>query len=266
MKSLVRRFIESFGYSVAKVPPTLFPELIETPRYQECVVHLDGHPFRVADSHSFLHSYQEIFEQGIYEFPTDSANPRIVDCGSNYGTSVVYFKKKYPSAVITAVECDPVIHGLLTSNVQQRGLHDVTILNKAVSTTSGTVKFNREGADAGRIGTVHGDGETVEVETIALDSLIDQPTDFLKVDIEGEESDVLCHAQNLGNVQAMFVEYHSFDGQPQKLSDLLGKLTSSGFRYFIQTQYCAERPLMVSTSYLGMDLQLNLFAVRSQEG
>lgn len=262
LKSIVHGSISAAGYSLVKDSAEAFPELRDVPRYQQCAVRLEGHDFKIADAVSFRHSYAEIFEQRIYEFETSKANPRIVDCGSNYGTSVVYFKTRYPDAVITAVECDPEIHKLLSWNLEQRNYAHVDILNKAVSTSSQPVTFSREGADAGRVGKVDGSRESIQVETILLDSLIDQPVDFLKMDIEGEEASVLC-ASDLRNVSAMFIEYHSFKDQPQSLSGLLAKLTDSGFRYYIQTQFCSLRPLIEKQDYLGMDLQLNLFAIRA---
>jgi hypothetical protein len=42
--------------------------------------------------------------------------------------------------------------------------------------------------------------------------------DLLKMDIEGAEADVLedCRG-SLGGVQHLFVEYHAYTGQPQRL-------------------------------------------------
>ena len=63
-------------------------------------------------------------------------------------------------------------------------------------------------------------------------------------------------------VGQLFIEYHSFAGAEQTLAELLQKLTVSGFRYYIRTQFCAPRPLLATELQLGMDLQLNIFARR----
>lgn len=76
------------------------------------------------------------------------------------------------------------------------------------------------------------------------------------------ESDVLTSSKNLGNVKQLFVEYHSFVNMPQKLHELLAKLSSENFRFYIHTQFCSPKPLVESKLQLDMDLQLNIFGVK----
>ena len=105
---------------------------------------------------------------------------------------------------------------------------------------------------------------TYKVDTVLLDDLINgHEVDFLKMDIEGSESDVICHSNKLKKVNEMFIEYHSFVDCDQRLGDLLSCLTENGFRYYIHTQYCCKKPFMQVESQLGMDLQLNIFAKRN---
>ena len=59
------------------------------------------------------------------------------------------------------------------------------------------------------------------------------------------------------------VEYHSFADAPQRLHKVLDRLAEAGFRYYAQTQFCPARPLVEDSNHLGMDLQLNIFAKRS---
>jgi hypothetical protein len=61
------------------------------------------------DSVSFLHGYQEIFEEECYSFNASSSYPFIIDCGSNIGLSIIYFKRQYPNARIIGFEPDPMI-------------------------------------------------------------------------------------------------------------------------------------------------------------
>ena len=77
---------------------------------------------------------------------------------------------------------------------------------------------------------------------------------------DAAETEAICGSQKLGNVAQLFIEYHSFAGAGQTLAALLQKLTDTGFRYYIQTQFCAPRPLLAAECQLGMDLQLNIFA------
>ncbi len=230
------------------------------PRYQEKKIKLLDHEFKVADCLSFYYSYKEIFLGEIYKFETKKQAPVIVDCGSNYGTSIVYFKRLFPQAIITGVEADPYIYSLLNWNIQQRNYNQVSLLNNALSTSPEPIDFLQEGADGGRIATAGSSQKTVKVDTIGLDALLTEPVDFLKIDIEGAETAVITASEQLTNVSAMFIEYHSFKNAPQVLNQLLAKLSAENFRYYIHTQFCSPRPLIEEQLQLGMDLQLNIFA------
>ena len=53
--------------------------------------------------------YEDIFINRVYEFEASRPDPRIIDCGSNIGMSVLYFKHVYPEARIVGFEPDPTI-------------------------------------------------------------------------------------------------------------------------------------------------------------
>ena len=104
---------------------------------------------------------------------------------------------------------------------------------------------------------------TYKVGTINLDDLINGDVDFLKMDIEGAETDVICNSIKLRKVKQMFIEYHSFQDDNQKLGMLLSSLSKNNFRYYIHTQFCSNKPFVENNTQLGMDLQLNIFAKRN---
>ncbi len=241
---------------------TPFQELLTAPRYEPMTIDVLGQPFKIADSLSFYWSYQEIFGNGIYQFDCPTDAPRIVDCGANCGLAVVYFKSKFPNARICAIEADPQIFDHLSHNMTTRGLSDVERVHAAVTPTGDPIKFHCEGADSGRVHPLSESKQTTWVDGVAFRSLIEEPVDFLKMDIEGSEAECLCQADALHQVKQLFVEYHSFAEEPQLLDEILRKLRESGFRYFVQTQFCSKQPLVRPETYLAMDLQLNLFAHR----
>jgi hypothetical protein len=83
------------------------------------------------------------------------------------------------------------------------------------------------------------------------------------MDIEGAETEVLCDcADCLFNVSHLFVEYHSFVGKKQTISKLLGTLIDANFRVDIHSALTSSHPFLSIDEYLGMDLQLNIFAYR----
>jgi FkbM family methyltransferase len=220
--------------------------------------------FKIADALSFYWSHQEIFKQQIYKFYSSRKNPVILDCGSNYGTSIIYFKSIFPESTITGIEPDPKIFKLLEWNINQRHLQDIKLINKAITSQRSSARFYREGADAGRLSPIDHPEQYCQISTIKLDDLIQEPIDFLKMDIEGSETDAIISSQNLHQVSQLFIEYHSFRKSKQTLHSLLEKLQFSGFRYFIHTQFCSPRPLTEDALQVGMDLQLNIFAKKEE--
>ena len=263
MKKHILLFLQKLGIKITKSPNSGFEYLLQKQRYKEHTVNLTGTPFEIADSHSFYFSHREIFINEIYKFKSDLKMPTIIDCGSNYGTSIIYFKQLYPDARILGVEADPYIFEILKSNIDKQSYKNITLLNKAISKQKGPIQFFSEGADGGRTHKMDEPRHIYEVDTIALDDLIEGQIDFLKMDIEGTETDALCNSRKLSNVKQLFIEYHSFVDEKQKLGDLLSCLSKNNFRYYVHTQFCSRKPLIEKETQSGMDLQLNIFAQRN---
>jgi FkbM family methyltransferase len=265
IRSIARRLLNKLRPPGSRASDPPYDYLLAMPRYNEHTVKLLGEDFRIADSSSFYWSYREIFIQDIYRFESPKSSPLIIDCGANYGTSIVYFNKLFPSARIIGVEADPVIFNILEWNMKTRGLEHVKLLNRAVSLDNAPVKFYSEGADGGRLHYLEDARKTFEIDSIKLDDLIEEEVDFLKVDIEGAETEAICGSAKLDNVSQLFIEYHSFTDSEQTLADLLHKLSTHEFRYYVHTEFCSPRPLTQEKVRAGMDLQLNIFAKKNAE-
>ena len=220
------------------------------------------------DGRSFYLQHKVIFEDEIYALDADGPSPVIIDGGANIGMATTYLKRRFPGATITAVEADPRIAGVLRGNVESFGFSGVKVVHAALSPGKEPVVFysNPREAEGGRAGHPS-DGYLVKtvVEPLDLRDLLEGPVDLLKLDIEGAEADVLFHASDrLDRVKNLFVEYHSFADQEQKLPELLAMLKEKGFRVHIQTDYCSPRPLLERIPSSSMDLRLNLFGVRDR--
>jgi hypothetical protein len=108
--------------------------------------------------------------------------------------------------------------------------------------------------------------QTVKVRTERLRNYLNQKTDFLKIDIEGPEVDVLedC-ADLLTNVQHLFIEYHSEPVKEQRLDVLLLILKNAGFRVYIREAWSnLAFPYLKPNHRLAYDMQLNIFGYRVQ--
>lgn len=232
-----------------------------TPRYHEKVVRLGKLSLVVPDIASFLSAYKEIFVEEIYAFNSDTESPIILDCGSNIGLSIFYFKSIYPSSKIYAFEPDPVIFRVLEKNISSNNISNVELINKAIWSSETTLQFSSEGADGGRINTGN-DTNLVSVGAVKLSECLKQvdKVDFLKIDIEGAEVEVINECINfLKDLKFIFIEFHSFSSRKQFLGHLISLLEEIGFRIHIHPQFTSKRPFLGASENLGMDMQLNLF-------
>lgn len=208
---------------------------------------------------TFLNQFESIFVDQIYEFQCASKSPIIIDCGSNMGTSVLYFKCLFKDAKVYAFEPDKYIFDILTKNVSINNLNDVNIANKAVWIDNQDMFFNANHAQSGKLVQ---DASSIKVACVRLKTFLQTFThiDFLKLDIEGAELAVLHDiSSELHLVKHLFIEYHSVKDEPQKLSQLLLILEQAGMRYFIGGN-SSKRPFTNSVIEDGMDLTLDIFA------
>ena len=142
--------------------------LERTPRYTPTSTNLLGKSFELVDSRSFLAQYNAIFQQQIYRFETRKAAPLIIDGGANIGLSVLYFKRSFPHCRILAFEPDPNSFRLLTKNCAAFDLDNVELIPKALWTQEGVVRFDSDGADAGRVMPHTNSLQAVDVGHVAM--------------------------------------------------------------------------------------------------
>lgn len=220
----------------------------------------------VPDVMSFLWQYKEIFVDEFYYFKTSDPKPVIFDCGTNVGMSVLYFKEIHPGARIVAFEAEPEIINVLGSNLQQNNITDIEVIPKAVWKDYEGVWFGSESADSS---SIYSKAEKKKIPSVRLKDYLEKEKqiDFLKIDIEGAETEVLDDCRNsLSNVRNLFVEFHSYIGNTQGLADIIRIFEENSFRYYIDTNQHRLRPF-VDHKYRGndvMDLQLNIFGWREE--
>lgn len=234
------------------------------PRYQKFQTNILSHPIQGVDSASFEFMYDEIFNREIYKFNCGNKRPLIIDCGANIGLSVIYFKHLFPSCKILTFEPDKKAVEVLLHNIQSFGFSDVQVIEKAVWNSDTTIEFMAEGADGGRVVVTEGhDFSKYVVSTARLRDYLNQVVDFLKIDIEGAETEVILDCKDLlSNVRNLFIEYHSFADRPQTLHTILDILSLAGFRVHIHPPIVSPHPFVERNVYMGMDMQLNIFAFR----
>lgn len=264
-KSEIHTFIiHSAKYILSNEYRELF-RIKKKTRYSHFNTNILGRLITGIDGPSFVFTYNEIFKNEIYRFLSKNKSPYIIDCGANIGLSVIYYKQLFPTAQIIAFEADKNIFRVLSNNIQSLALKDVTLYNFAVWNEETTLDFFSEGADGGRIISSDGNKKNrIKVPTIRLSNFLkEKKVDFLKIDIEGAETTVLKDCEDvLHNVENLMVEYHSFIDKPQTLHEILTILSNSGFRIHAIPVGYSSQPFVKIESYLGIDMQFNIFAYR----
>jgi FkbM family methyltransferase len=244
----------------------IFSSYGSLPRYKKTTIRFQGLTFDVPDALSFIYQYREIFVDESYWFKCKTDEPLILDCGANVGLSSYFFKSLYPNATVKAFEADPSIFQFLKSNINANlPSGSVECINKAIWVDDAGISFNPEGADGGSI-TKTEPGK-LHVDSVRLrDLLVSERIDFLKIDIEGAEYEVLLDCDgHFQNVERLFFEYHSHRERPQHLDELLAIVSRNGFRYFIQSPSLSKSPFLSLPSNEPMDLQLNIYCYKPEK-
>jgi len=190
----------------------------------------------------FYYFFRTIFIHQQYQFLSSNPSPLIVDCGSNLGFSILYFKTLYPEARVIGFEPNPLAYKLLLENIEQNQLKDVKIYNYALSNQKGELELyldlTKAGDEKASFFPTYSGKDKIRVASALLSEYINESVDFLKLDVEGAEEMILkelAEKDKLKLVKEMIVEYHfQLQGANLKLGEFLAWLEKQGFQYQIQ--------------------------------
>jgi FkbM family methyltransferase len=137
----------------------------------------------------------------------------VVDVGANVGAATAWFRARFPTAVIVAVEPDPETFASLEKNVGDDP--QIRLVHGAVADRDGELFLTREGMSVLTRVSETASESAVRVRCFSLSSLmqhvgIDAPIDLLKIDAEGGEWKILENP--LPDVATIVMEVHEFDG------------------------------------------------------
>lgn len=161
-----------------------------------------------------LQLFSESFLEKDYYFITMNARPFIIDCGSNLGMSIIFFKMLYPKAEILAFEPSHTCLPFLKKNIKDNNLDSITLIDKAVSNKKGICFFHEHATTT--LGSHLCDNlksrSTISVDSVPLSEYIKRPVDFVKIDIEGAEVMVLedlNQSKKIKFIKEICIECHS---------------------------------------------------------
>jgi FkbM family methyltransferase len=172
---------------------------------------------------------EQIFHEAFvkqFHLPPEQISPAtVLDLGCNIGLTVAHFEALWPDADIIGVDLDAD-----NCVVARRNCRQARILNVAVSAISGRQTYSGEEAWSFRLDP---SGDRV-VESRTLDELTDLiggRADFVKMDIEGAEWEVVqAPGEWPGRVGSLLIEIHGTEGRRQEgIDEMMGYLRDKGF-------------------------------------
>jgi FkbM family methyltransferase len=223
----------------------------------------NGNRIYYAQPAEFLHSFKEIFVEEIYRLNLPPA-PYILDCGANIGLSVIYLKTQFPDARIVAFEPDEQNFKLLRQNIKSFNFDSIEIKEEAVWNEDTYLTFHNAGNMGSRIET-QSEPNLPKVKATRLKDYINTKVDFLKLDIESAEYEVLKDIKDhLHHVRNMFLEYHGNFENNNEFIEVLTIIKEAGFCFYLkEATNIYDRPFLEYNSVKSpYSIQLNIFCMR----
>jgi FkbM family methyltransferase len=169
--------------------------------------------------------FHETFVKQFHVPPEKICPATVLDLGCNIGLAVAHFEVLWPKAEIIGVELDSE-----NCVVARRNCRRARILNVAVSASSGRQTYSGEDAWGFRLDP-SGD-RILEARTLdELTQLFGRGADFVKMDIEGSEWDVVkAPGKWPERVGSLLIEIHGTEGRRQTgIDEMTGYLRDKGF-------------------------------------
>lgn len=152
----------------------------------------------------------------------------VVDVGANIGTHTIAYARKADR--VFAFEPFPPAYECLEHNM--KSLHNVEIFKIALGSKKGKAKIACTNENYG-MASISEEGEEIEVNT--LDSLFKSKIDFIKIDAEGFEIEILEGGKNaIGKSKpVMYIEVneHTLRLKGHTKQDLLDRIEGLGYSY-----------------------------------
>ncbi len=160
----------------------------------------------------------------------------IVDIGAHIGAFSVWAAQQADAGQVLAFEPNPGNYALLVENGRLNQLTNLRTFNSAVSMGRGQAKlYSSDHHNMTHSFFEEAGGAYDLVPTLSLGDILEEhrlkTVDYLKIDAEGAEYDIILHApaEVLRRVDKIFIEYHDYLDHGHSHKELRGRLAASGF-------------------------------------
>jgi FkbM family methyltransferase len=166
----------------------------------------------------------------------------IFDIGANVGATLEIFKTK--SKTVVGFEANPSLCDFLKSKyknqnviIDNRGLSNKNEIKQFKISNANTIStFSDDWVNNSRFTGMYNWNNVVDVETITLDSAIEQYgiPDYIKIDVEGYEFEVLTSFTKL--IQNTIICFEWAEEQKDKIELTLNHIKTLGYNNFSYTE------------------------------
>jgi FkbM family methyltransferase len=218
--------VATFGFLSDLKSYRIYNGILKTARrgegpFQVRIRQLDNHEITLRPGTSDDRTTFSTFWHQFHVPPTElklPENPVFFDLGANNGLTAAHLAALYPKAKVFAVELDERNHAIATQNTAP-WKDRCTVFHGGVWFEDGEVSYMfSEGAEDGfGINEVHPQGgEMVTVRSCSMETLFQAAgnppvVDYIKMDIEGAERDVLTkNTEWMKRVRSLKIELHDY--------------------------------------------------------
>jgi FkbM family methyltransferase len=243
--SIIKVRRSALSSDIKKKLMATYVKLIILKRYDRInnVADILGHKIKFCTYSTLATLFAEIFISNSYYISNLPQHAYIIDCGSNIGISVLYFKIIYPLSKVLAFEPDEDAFLCLEANIKSNKLTSTIPLNIALTDRESTVDFfydkHNPGSPLMSLKRERMPRHKKTVRASTLSEYIDRNVDLVKMNIEGSELEVIRELANSGKlhfIKQMIIEYHHHIAKDNDIfSQILYILENAGFGYQIQS-------------------------------
>ena len=152
----------------------------------------------------------------------------VVDIGAFVGMFSI--KASFSAKEVIAIEPFPETFKMLESNC--KNVPNIKLVRKALSSKSGIARlYLAKGAHSHNI--IHKSKTYIEVETTTLDDLVDKPVDYIKIDAEGAEVEILKGAErtlSYPGTKLVIAAYHTLANDELELPHIITHLEARNYK------------------------------------
>jgi FkbM family methyltransferase len=204
--------------------------LVHSPRAVPGEVNWQGISLRYSDGFALYSQLYEAFVQKQYDFYPGKRDPVLFDVGAHVGIVSLRWSQLFPGASITSIEADAKIASMLEHNLSVAGVNNIKVRAQAAWTHNRGVCFRSSGIDDGHVAA--DEDKAGKAPSVDLAELLPDEVDFLKMDVEGAEFELLPHLSASGKlkgVRRIFLELHQWDEGISRIPEVMYLLQKNGF-------------------------------------